>query len=89
MGVPPAECHLGGTAAARGALIGPGDTELFHLLLQSGTLHSQANRGPFRAAHHPAGFTENAEDVLPFSVGKGESRGRRSEVRDQRSVIRH
>ena len=60
--VPPAECHPGGTAATRQALLGPGDAELFHLLLQSGTLHSQAGRGPLRTAHHPASFAEDAED---------------------------
>src|ERR1700722_3953810 len=31
--VPPAESHPGGTAATRRALRGPGDAELFHLLL--------------------------------------------------------
>src|ERR1700730_15648474 len=92
--VPPAECHGGGTAATppgppptptplplgeRGRGEGPGDAELFDLLLQSGTLHSQAGRGPLRTAYHPAGFAEDAQDVLPFGVGQGETRGQRSE----------
>src|SRR5438093_7839561 len=68
--VPPAECRPGGTAATRRALLGPGDVELFHLLLQSGTLHSQTGRGPLRTAHYPSGFMEDAEDVLPFGVGQ-------------------
>src|SRR5258708_1135056 len=85
--VPPAECHPGGTAATRRALLGPRDAELFHLLLQSGTLHSQADRGSLRTAYHPAGFAEDSEDVLPFGVGQSGTRGRRSEVRSQRCTI--
>ena len=73
--MPLARRHPSGTFATRRALIGPGDAELFHLLLQSGTLHLQAARGPFRTAHHPAGFAEDAEDVLPFGVGQRTSGG--------------
>src|SRR5260221_12888414 len=85
--VPPAECHLGGTAATRRALLGTGDAELFHLLLQSGTLHAQAGRGPLRTAYHPAGFAEDAEDGLPFGVGQSGTRSRTSEVRSQRCTF--
>lgn len=73
--MPPAKCHPGGTAAARRVLLGPGDAEFFHLLLQSGTLHSQAVRGPLRTAYHPAGCAEDAEDVLTLGVGQGDRFG--------------
>src|ERR1700720_2983015 len=72
--VPPAECHPSGTFAARRALIGPGDAELGHLLLQSGTLHPQAGRGPLWTSHHPAGYAQDAEDMLPFGVGQRDRR---------------
>ena len=60
--MPPAECRPRGTAAARVALVGPRDTELFHLFLQRGSLHPQASRGPFRPANHPVGLAEGVED---------------------------
>src|SRR5260370_14918122 len=69
--VPPAVCPPGGTAATRRALLGPGDAELFHLLLQRGTLHPQAGRGPLRTAYHPAGFAEGPEEAIPLGVGQG------------------
>src|SRR5437016_14659723 len=70
--VPPGECHLGGTAATGWALLGTGDAEFFHLLLQSGTLHSQAGRGTLRTPYHPADFAKDAEDVPPFGVCQGD-----------------
>ena len=56
-------------------LLRPGDVEVFHLPAQRGALHPQADGCPFRAAQHPAGFVDNVEDVLPFGVGQGTSRG--------------
>jgi hypothetical protein len=39
-----------------------------------------------RAAEHPAGFAEDAEDVLLFSVGAGGARVQRSGLGRQRPI---
>ena len=52
------------------------DAELLHLRLQRGPLHRQAGRSAVRAAQHPAGFPQRAEDVFPFGVGQGARRRR-------------
>ena len=58
--MPLAECHPGGTAATRRALLGPGDAEFFHLLLQRGTLHSQAIRCLAQRDHNIVHWSEFA-----------------------------
>src|SRR5882672_9708707 len=55
-------------------LFGPGDAEPFHLPTQCGTFHPKAGRGPLRAAQHPAGLAESADDMLPLRVGQGDRR---------------
>ena len=75
--MPGRKCRRAGTAAGGPALLGPGDAEFSHFLLQGRTLHPQAGRGPLRAGHHPAGLAEGAEDVLPLGVGQRHRRGSR------------
>ena len=48
-----------------------GDAELFHLRLESGPFHPQPGRRALRAAQHPPGLAEDAQDVVPFGVGQG------------------
>ena len=75
--MPGRKCRQAGTAACGPALLGPGDSEFSHFLLQGRTLHPQAGRGPLRAGHHPAGLAEGAEDVLPLGLGQRHRRGGR------------
>jgi len=57
-------------AACGPALLGPGDAEFSHFLLQGRALHPQAGRGPLRSGHYPTGLPEGAEDVLPLGLGQ-------------------
>src|SRR6266478_4204326 len=58
-------------------LFGPGDAESFHLPTHCGTFHPKAGRGPLRAAQHPAGLAESADDMLPLRVSQRDCRGGR------------
>src|SRR5262249_43261286 len=69
---PMAERQWARACASRRALLGPGDSELFHLPIQQRTLHPQPGGRPFRAAQHPVRFAEGAEDVLALRVGQSE-----------------
>ena len=74
--MPTADAPAGGTLPT-GGTTRAGDAELLHLPLQGGPLHAQAGRGPVRAAQHPAGLAQDAEDVLPLGVGQRDRRGGR------------
>src|SRR5689334_16421726 len=59
------------SACASGlALLGPYDSELLHLPVQRGPLHSEAGGCTLRPAQHPAGFIECCENVLALGVGQ-------------------
>ena len=52
-----------------------------------GPSHRQPNRRAMWAAQYPAGFAEDAEDVVPFRVGQRGARGQRSAIRGRRPIF--
>jgi hypothetical protein len=45
-----------------------GDSHLLHSGLKRGALHAQPGRSPAHAGNDPAGFAQDAKDVLPFQT---------------------
>jgi hypothetical protein len=71
--VPQAECHPVGTAATRRARLGPGDSELFLFLLQSGTV--KKNQGMHLLRHRARYHVPDAGGILRNGSVAGELAG--------------
>src|SRR5438105_15696466 len=56
------------------ALARTGDAQLLHFRLKGGPFHGQTSRGAVWSPENPAGFAEDADDVIAFGVGKRDNR---------------